>query len=41
MGVGVFRSEDDVANGLLSSLGGWEDGEVMVGGTWADTSDWR
>jgi hypothetical protein len=41
MGVGAFRSEDDVANGLLSSLGGGGDGEATVGGTWADTSDRR
>jgi hypothetical protein len=39
MGVGVFRSEDDVTNGLLLSLGGGGDGEATVGGTWADTSD--
>jgi hypothetical protein len=39
MGVGAFRSEDEVANGLLSSLGGGGDGKATVGGTWADTSD--
>ena len=41
MGMGAFRSKDDVANRLLSSLGGGGDGEVTVGGTWADTSDWQ
>jgi hypothetical protein len=41
MGVGAFRSKDDVMNGLLSSLGGGEDEEATVGGTWADTSDQR
>ena len=41
MGVGAFRSEDDIANRLLSLLGGGGDGEATVGGTWADTSDRR
>ncbi len=39
MGVGAFMSKDKVANGLLLLLGGGGDGEVTVGGTWADTSD--
>ncbi len=41
MGVGAFRSKDDIANRLLSLLGGGRDGEATVGGTWADTSDWQ
>ncbi len=41
MGVGAFMSEDDIANRLLLLLGGGGDEEAMVGGTWADTSDWQ
>ena len=41
MGVGAFRSKDDIMNGLLSLLGGGGNGEAMVGETWADMSDRR
>jgi hypothetical protein len=39
IGVGAFRSKDNVANGLLLLLGGGGGGEATVGGTWADTSN--